>query len=108
MAFIEAFEKRAESSARLHAEPWSQEIPHGQFTLRFHPKRRRWSCDCQDFEYRRSLAPDEASFQDKSCKHIKSHLLGQNPKMIRADEIATGYKFPVDSYKKPAKSKGDK
>jgi hypothetical protein len=43
------------------------------YFLRFHPKEKRWSCTCPDWQIRRRwLGKEHKKHHD--CKHIKAHL----------------------------------
>jgi len=90
MGFAENFEKEKP----LKESPYSLKEMSGPHELRYHPKRKRWSCGCQDWQYRRSDKPDDASFEEKNCKHIKARITGKTPQQIRAQDIANGSKGP--------------
>ena len=81
---------------KMHKGAWSLEEKVGRQTLRYHPTRRRWSCDCPDFNFRRQHVADHEDPQDKSCIHIKAHLLGTTPTAVRAEEVANDYKLHPD------------
>jgi hypothetical protein len=92
MSFTEKFEEEKP----LRESPYSLSEKVGPHELRYHPKRKRWSCGCLDWQYRRSAKGDDVAMEEKNCKHIKGRILGKSHHEIRAHDIANGSKPKSD------------
>lgn len=105
MSFAAQFIKLAfddDEFPRLRRAKFSKEfdVP-GQprkYRVKYHPERRRWSCNCQDWQLRRQYVPDNAPAIDKNCKHVKAHLRGLKAGEVRSNELEAGYRFPTSKY----------